>query len=956
MKRKFYKSSLSHFFLIAFSFSQSVIEHEPLFPSIDKPIRIIFYADRGTKGLMNFSGDVYAHTGVITSKSSTPSDWRYVKTNWGQNTNETKLTRTSNNVYELKIENIRSYYGLGATEEVLRLAFVFRSSDTSREGKDYGGKDIFVDLGSEGLKIVLIEPLISAPNPLLVTKDTTVTLKAIANASSETINTFQLWINNTLIQTATSDTIKHKLNMSLPNHWDVKFLAESSGEDSDSLELRLVYLKPPETAQVPDGTEDGITLNHDGSATFVLHAPYKKSVFLIGDFNDWKVDNDFLLKRTGGSEDEKWWITYSNFESDKVYRFQYIVDGNLRIADPYSEFILEPEYTDALPKNVYPDQIQYPKHFTTFDVSVLDKRDNTYNWNTKSYQIAKPSELNIYEALVRDFSFEHRFKSIIDSLDYLQRLGINALQLMPINEFQGNDSWGYNPSFLFAVDKYYGSKNELKSLIDSCHARNIAVIIDLVINHSYGNSPFYRLYNDGKPLDENPWFNRDHNFANTDAHWGYDWNHESIYTKKLFKRAIAFWMNEFKVDGFRFDFTKGIGNNYKPLSDPWGSRYDTQRVNLLKEIAKNVWDINEDGIVIFEHLSEDKEEKELAEHGVLMWSNGNHNYSENLMGYTSGSKSSLSWTYFKNRGWSVPNSLVYMESHDEERIVYKASNFGATDGTYNIKNLEISLERLKTLGSIYFLLPGPKMIWQFGELGYDISINQNGRLGRKPILWNYYDVKQRRDVYDTWSYFMKLRKSFPIFSDPESKIQTWLNTAVKKIYFNRENENAILIANFDTKEARTKITLPHGDMWYNPFLNDSVDFDTLDISINLPAGRFILLTDFETPRSKKDITLLSLQDEGPSLDNFQFKIYPNPSNSTFVINYSLSEKTFVSISVFDVLGRKVIDLASFNKSKGVHQIAWNGRDSSNNPSAPGVYFVKVKAGKNQINKKIVLLK
>ena len=72
------------------------------------------------------------------------------------------------------------------------------------------------------------------------------------------------------------------------------------------------------------------------------------------------------------------------------------------------------------------------------------------------------------------------------------------------------------------------------------------------------------------------------------------------------------------------------------------------------------------------------------------------------------------------------------------------------------------------------------MIWQFGELGYDISINQNGRLGQKPILWNYYDVKQRRDVYDTWSYFMKLRKLFPIFSDPESKIQTWLNTAVKK--------------------------------------------------------------------------------------------------------------------------------------------------------------------------------
>ena len=191
MKRKFLKYILPSIFLTSVSFSQSVVEYEPLFPSINKPIRIIFHADRGTKGLMNFSGDVYAHTGVITSKSTSPSDWRYIKTNWGQNTNETKLTRISKNVYELKIENIRSYYGLGTSEEVLRLAFVFRSSDTSREGKDYGGKDIFVDLRSEGLKIILVEPLISAPNPLLVTKDTTVTLQAIANASSETIKTFK---------------------------------------------------------------------------------------------------------------------------------------------------------------------------------------------------------------------------------------------------------------------------------------------------------------------------------------------------------------------------------------------------------------------------------------------------------------------------------------------------------------------------------------------------------------------------------------------------------------------------------------------------------------------------------------------------------------------------------------------------------------------------------------------
>ena len=106
------------------------------------------------------------------------------------------------------------------------------------------------------------------------------------------------------------------------------------------------------------------------------------------------------------------------------------------------------------------------------------------------------------------------------------------------------------------------------------------------------------------------------------------------------------------------------------------------------------------------------------------------------------------------------------------------------------------------------------------------------------------------------------------------------------------------------KEAQAKIALPHSDTLHNPFLNDSVNLILLDISINLPAGRFVLFTDFETPISnKKDITLLSIQDDGSSSDDSQFKIYPNPSNSTFVINYSLLEN-FVSISVYDIIGRK----------------------------------------------------
>ena len=114
----------------------------------------------------------------------------------------------------------------------------------------------------------------------------------------------------------------------------------------------------------------------------------------------------------------------------------------------------------------------------------------------------------IYELLVRDWSEERTLKFIEDSLDYLETLGVQALELMPVNEFNGNDSWGYNPTFYFAVDKAYGTKNDLKSLVDACHERGIAVILDVVYNHADQPNPFITMYwEDWTVLPYNPWFN-----------------------------------------------------------------------------------------------------------------------------------------------------------------------------------------------------------------------------------------------------------------------------------------------------------------------------------------------------------------------------------------------------------------------------------------------------------------
>src|SRR5690606_13569406 len=104
-------------------------------------------------------------------------------------------------------------------------------------------------------------------------------------------------------------------------------------------------------------------------------------------------------------------------------------------------------------------------------------------------------------------------------------------------------------------------------------------------NHSYGQSPLVRMYfENGKPAANNPWYNVDHNFQNTDAHWGYDFNHESPHTKAFVDSVNAFWLTHYKVDGFRFDFTKGFSNTVYGPSD-WGSAYDAARIANLKRMT-----------------------------------------------------------------------------------------------------------------------------------------------------------------------------------------------------------------------------------------------------------------------------------------------------------------------------------------------------------------------------------
>lgn len=601
----------------------------------------------------------------------------------------------------------------------------------------------------------------------------------------------------------------------------------------------------PEEPTVPSSysLRDGVTAISDDSLGFVLFAPGKESVYLIGDFNNWQISESYKMNKDG----DRFWIKIGGLQKGKEYICQYLIDNSIRVADPYANKISDPQNDMYIENDIYPNLIT-PSTNTAGLSMVVNTAPATYSWKVSDFKLQEASNMVIYEILIRDFTEKRSIKGVEEKLEYLKNLGVNAIELMPFNEFEGNDSWGYNPSFYFAPDKAYGTSNDYKSFIDACHSKGIAVIMDMVLNHSYSQSPMVQMYQkaDGTPSADNPWYNQKSNFANTGAQWGSDFNHESQYTKAFVDSVCAYWMKEYKVDGFRFDFTKGFSNTPYPASgnDSWGNPYDAARIKNLKRIYDEMKKRNPDAILICEHLADNKEEKELASYGIKLWGNINYNFNEATMGWGKNigdynkPKGDVSWASYLEREWTKPNLVSYMESHDEERIMFKNNSYGDdANPSYNVKDLAVGLKRTEAAAVILMSLPGPKMIWQFGELGYDFELN-NDRLAKKPIRWDYYAVPQRKALYDVYSKINKLRTTDPIFST--SDYTTDLVDNFKQILLRSSAGYACAIANFDVESLTATVNFGKVGTWTDYFTGKKlVVTDTIQ-SVELKPGEYYL--------------------------------------------------------------------------------------------------------------------
>jgi 1,4-alpha-glucan branching enzyme len=849
----------------------------PQFASDGDNLVITVDANTGNKGLLNHSAtDVYVHTGVITNMSSGAGNWRYVKfnQNFDQPNPALQATSLGNNKWQFTINDIRSYYGVPAGETIQKIAILFRSGDGGKKQANADGSDMYIPVFAAGSRqIQIIQPhlrptYVLSNDPISADVGVQFPVTAIASDAAGTLN---LYFNGALVKGPLTGTNTIEATVAASAKGNQLLVAEYIVNGSSYYHTISYFLRKENTiAALPAGVREGINYNADCSTvTLVLYAPNKQYVDVIGEFSgsNWMSNPDFQMNKT--PDGNYYWLPISGLTPGVEYAFNYLIDDNICIADPYSEKVLDPDYDKFISAVTYPNLKAYPTHPNVLGskngfISILQTCAPAYNWKVKNFVRPDKKNLIVYELLIRDFHDRRSYQTLIDSFAYFKKLGVNAIELMPINEFIANESWGYNPTFYCALDKAYGSKSKLKEFIDLCHYNGIAVILDVVYNHlDAKGTPQGKMYWDkaiDKPAANSPWFNQ------ADPHpYGVfnDLNHTKPATKYLVKRALEYWIEEYKIDGYRLDLAKGFTqkctngvNAACPVSSGSVEDYDATRVEILNDYYDHVIARYPETYMILEFLgtknynNPSSEENTYATHGYMLWGKNTDTYNQATKGDPSNSNFSKIVYNSTEQSFSTPNEIGYMESHDEERLMYKNLTEGKLDGIYNVRSLNVALARQAAAASLFFTVPGPKMFWQFGERGYDLSIFYNGsNVANKPPRWEYMADANRLKLYDAYSKLISLRLGNPsVFNNTNFTYDFYDNGGLVKRFQiadpNIDGLKVTVIANMAVTEQTRMLYFQSAGNWYN-YLSNGVA-----TGINGPTG-----SSFTLPAANYNLTM-----------------------------------------------------------------------------------------------------
>jgi 1,4-alpha-glucan branching enzyme len=556
-----------------------------------------------------------------------------------------------------------------------------------------------------------------------------------------------------------------------PLEWEIELqalpyglhrLTAQSGQSNDVSLAQVAFWHVPsfEKDTVRPHIPFGISTDTNGLTTFALYAPGKRFVSLIGDFNNWNPQDGAMNCSTDGV----WWLS-RRLEPGK-YAYQYLIDGLLRLADPYSSDV------------EWKDESGQETHKPEMAKSVFEVGASPFAWTDGSFQDPSLDRLIIYEFSVDDVTHGQGFTGTVQWLDHMRDLGVTAVEPMPVQEFTGAISWGYNPSFHFAPETVHGTPKELKELINQAHDKGMAVIMDMVLNHMDAKSPLYQLY--GKNYDASPYF-----YLFEGENWGFpDLDQESPAFKQYVADMLGFWVRDYHVDGFRYDATRWVG--WKGYND-WGASW-------FAFAAKQA---DSNSFQIAEHLPSEPEllnqtEMDANWDSEFRWriremlrnAHLNHHDFARVM-----TPSSLGYNHGLQR-------VVYTESHDEERVAKELKDAG-------FHEQEI-MRRCESAMVLTLTAPGIPMIYAGQEFGEDTPKN----VGPNFLHWEKLEQPTGQRLLRSARSLIHLRATHPALSGDQISIS--FPTPQTVIYTRGTGgaSSVIVAVNFGREEADLPLALP----------------------------------------------------------------------------------------------------------------------------------------------------
>ncbi|MFN9111846.1 MAG: hypothetical protein ACK5XN_17420, partial [Bacteroidota bacterium] len=364
------------------------------------------------------------------------------------------------------------------------------------------------------------------------------------------------------------------------------------------------------------------------------------------------------------------------------------------------------------------------------------------------------------------------------------------------------------------------------------------------------------------------------------------------------------------------------------------------RIDIWQNYYNKMQAVSAGSYCILEHLSVDAEEYELVARGMLVWGKMTDQFNENTMG-TSGNKD-IGRAYWRNR-WQndfindKPGLIAYAESHDEERIMFKNRTFG----NVAFRGLSVALPRTEAMAAVLMAIPGPKMIWQFGEVGYDFSItacppnpysptgtwttptgtayNPGGgcRTDRKPIRWNYFyntteaNVPARRKIYFLYASMAKLRKQFPDAFNRTTLVNgTWFaNDLWKAVVVDHSSLKMVVVANFEGNQVTRTQPFPANGIWYDYINGGTINVSGNSASITLPAASAtassyrVYINQQVTPVTTPPTIITNTDNFAAAQKSLTLSVYPNPLSDFSVVKFNLPKSGRVQMQLLNLQGQ-----------------------------------------------------